>query len=134
MLLGNRTVTVVNHWMENGESVYVCHQMGGCSWYTQENRTLDTPGQKPAAVHRIRIPYDLNGANYADPAAWKALPSALRRDRWTLGQDAILVLGTVTSMTDEEFRQLRRSGGTASFLSWHDNTRGVHPHWYVEGS
>lgn len=134
MLMGNRTVTVINRWQQAGQNVYSCHRMGGCSWYTQANRAADAPGQKPVTVHRIRIPADLNLANYADPTTWAVMSPDQRLGAWTLGHDALLVLGDVDCTTDEEYLALCRSGSSARNLSWHDNTRGATPHIYVEGS
>lgn len=134
MLFGDRIITVVNHWTAGKETVYSCRQLTGCSWYAQFNRAVDTPGQKPTTIHRIRIPTKENGATYADADSWSSLPSEDRKKVWTLGHDTMLVRGTVKVTTDAEFLALRRSGKCTAALSWHANTRGVTPHWYVEGS
>ena len=134
MLLGDKTITVVNHWQQDGKTVYACHQLVNCSWYSQENRTADSPGQKPATIHRIRIPAAGNLDGYSSPGSWAALSSTTRMNFWTLGYGALLVLGNVYCTSDEEFQALHRSEACAGQLSWHDNTRGAIPHLYVEGS
>lgn len=130
MMFGaDKTVTVINQWVEDGVQQYACHTFAGCSWFEihAASATNGSGGYRMKSTIRVRIPAQ---EGFLPPGAWAALPNAEKPSHWTLGKGARLVLGIVTP---EQCAALPKHLPTAACLGWHDNRAGRCPHFYVEG-
>lgn len=114
MLKAVETVTVVNHFTEEGEDRYRCTIIRGASWYWQNKTSVDN-GLKYARVLKCRIPLENAPCTLSINPGDKIIRAAL---------DAV---------TGSDFAKLARLHEGATVLDAHKNTYGPNPHWYVEG-
>lgn len=115
MLKAIETITVVNHMVENGADSYRCTVVHGASWYWKNKVTVNS-GLQYARLLRCRIPAE-------------NMPDGLT----VLPGDKV-VLGSLQSVTGQEFSKLTRLYEGASVLDVHKNLFGIHPHLYIEGA
>ena len=115
MVKAVETITVVNHFTEDGEDRYLCTVIRSASWYWQ-NKTTVNNGLQYARLLKCRIPME-------------NAPSSLQ-----IRPGDKLVKAELDSITGAEFSKLTRLYEGATVLDAHKNTYGYNPHWYVEGA
>ena len=108
LLEGNQTITLVKHIIGDTDT-YTCHVLNNASWYGKTTIVTSGEGAKPANTFTVRVP-----EMPVEPAAGDYIARG--------------VVSDVTKPSDlkniEHFR----------ITSVSDNTRGMLPHWRVDGS
>ncbi|MGM9594168.1 MAG: DUF6751 family protein [Candidatus Onthomonas sp.] len=120
MLMAQEWVTLVHHIKGPGGDRYTCFACRA-SWHVQNRAAVTTGGLQSARLIRCRVP---TGALEAD--GLEALAALTPGDK--------IVRGVISVTDGREFAALARKAESAAVLDIHDNTRGVSPHYYIEGA
>lgn len=115
MLNAIETITIVHHFIQNGEDEYTCTVIHGASWYWQ-NKTTVNNGLQYARLLKCRIPME-------------NIPSDL-----DICPGDKVVKAKLMSITGIDFPKLTRLYEGASILDVHKNLFGMNPHYYIEGA
>lgn len=118
--LANEPLTLVHHTKSREGDSYACWPFRG-SWYRQNRAAVTQNGLQSAQIVKCRIPcWGLGSTELGRLAALRPGDKVLR--------------GTLTACDGAAFAALGRTHGAAAVLDVHDNTRGVSPHYYIEGA